>query len=67
MVYYFNSTVSDPPSTIYVGKDKFESMLSFSPCPLHSRLLRRERLTRAPTIDEELIKYGWEEDVWYQR
>ncbi|MCJ1392240.1 hypothetical protein MMC18_005107 [Xylographa bjoerkii] len=36
MVYYFISTVSDPPSTIYVGKDKFEN--------------------------EELIKYGWEED-----
>ncbi|MCJ1475339.1 hypothetical protein MMC13_004001 [Lambiella insularis] len=36
MVYYFTSTASDPPSTIYVGKDKFEN--------------------------EELIKYGWEED-----
>ncbi|MCJ1401735.1 hypothetical protein MMC11_004952 [Xylographa trunciseda] len=36
MVYYYTSTVSDPPSTIYLGKDKFEN--------------------------EELIKYGWEED-----
>ncbi|MCJ1283834.1 hypothetical protein MMC26_003165 [Xylographa opegraphella] len=36
MVYYFTSTVSDPPFTLYLGKDKFEN--------------------------EELIKYGWEED-----
>ncbi|MCJ1292678.1 hypothetical protein MMC34_004231 [Xylographa carneopallida] len=36
MVYYFTSTVSDPASTLYLGKDKFEN--------------------------EELIKYGWEED-----
>lgn len=27
MVYYFTSTVTDPKATIYVGKDKFESML----------------------------------------
>ncbi|MCJ1231916.1 hypothetical protein MMC12_008595 [Toensbergia leucococca] len=38
MVYYFTSTVTDPPATIYVGKDKFEN--------------------------EDLIKHGWEEDVW---
>lgn len=25
MVYYFVSNVTDPPATIYVGKDKFES------------------------------------------
>jgi hypothetical protein len=25
MVYYFTSTVVDPPATIYVGKDKVES------------------------------------------
>ncbi|KAI0124909.1 hypothetical protein BJ170DRAFT_635597 [Xylariales sp. AK1849] len=39
MVYYFTSTVLDPPAYVYVGKDKFEN--------------------------EELIKYGWEEDVWF--
>ena len=27
MVYYFTSNVVDPPATIYVGKDKFESLL----------------------------------------
>ena len=26
MVYYFTSNVVDPPATIYVGKDKFESL-----------------------------------------
>lgn len=25
MVYYFTSSVVDPPGFIYVGKDKFES------------------------------------------
>lgn len=25
MVYYFTSTVVDPPAYVYVGKDKFES------------------------------------------
>lgn len=25
MVYFFTSNVVDPPATIYVGKDKFES------------------------------------------
>ncbi|KAG6008138.1 Coiled-coil domain-containing protein 25 [Claviceps maximensis] len=39
MVYYFSSSVVDPPGFIYVGKDKFEN--------------------------EDLIKYGWEEDIWF--
>ncbi|KAK1772618.1 coiled-coil domain-containing protein 25 [Phialemonium atrogriseum] len=39
MVFYFTSTVVDPPAAVYVGKDKFEN--------------------------EELIKFGWEEDVWF--
>ncbi|KAG5918892.1 hypothetical protein E4U42_006714, partial [Claviceps africana] len=39
MVYYFTSSVVDPPGFIYVGKDKFEN--------------------------EDLIQYGWEEDIWF--
>ena len=31
MVYYFTSNVIDPPATIYVGKDKFESRFSLAP------------------------------------
>ncbi|KAM6540215.1 Coiled-coil domain-containing protein 25 [Fusarium falciforme] len=38
MVYYFTSSVVEPPGFIYVGKDKFEN--------------------------EDLIKFGWDEDVW---
>ncbi|KAI8055503.1 hypothetical protein BDF22DRAFT_677477 [Syncephalis plumigaleata] len=39
MVLYFTSTATDPPSLIYMGRDKYEN--------------------------EDLIKYGWEEDVWF--
>lgn len=30
MVYYFTSNVVSPPATIYVGKDKYESMDDFA-------------------------------------
>lgn len=56
MVYYFTSTTVDPPAFIYVGKDKVESKSSSSslaPIP-HSQF----------PPDEDLIKFGWEEDVW---
>ncbi|KAH6850959.1 coiled-coil domain-containing protein 25 [Chaetomium sp. MPI-CAGE-AT-0009] len=39
MVFYFTSSIVNPPAYIYVGKDKFEN--------------------------EDLIKFGWEEDVWF--
>jgi len=39
MVYYFSSSVVEPPAFIYVGKDKVEN--------------------------EELIKYGFKEDIWF--
>jgi len=39
MVYYFTSTVVDPPVTLFMGFDKHEN--------------------------EELIKWGWPEDVWF--
>uniref|UniRef100_A0AC35TK51 Coiled-coil domain-containing protein 25 n=1 Tax=Rhabditophanes sp. KR3021 TaxID=114890 RepID=A0AC35TK51_9BILA len=39
MVRYFTSTVTDPPATLYVGRDKEEN--------------------------EDLIKFGWPEDVWF--
>jgi len=38
-VFYFTSNVVEPPSIIYVGKDKHEN--------------------------EELIKWGWPEDIWF--
>ncbi|XP_037067992.1 coiled-coil domain-containing protein 25-like [Pollicipes pollicipes] len=39
MVYYFTSNVSDPPTTLFMGFDKYEN--------------------------EELIRWGWPEDVWF--
>ncbi|KAI8086182.1 uncharacterized protein BX664DRAFT_335116 [Halteromyces radiatus] len=39
MVLFFQSTVVDPPVTIYMGRDKFEN--------------------------EDLIKYGFPEDIWF--
>jgi hypothetical protein len=57
MVYYFTSNVVTPPATIYVGKDKFESMTYHAPgagfCSPACFL-----------TDEELIKHGLESDVW---
>lgn len=55
MVFYFTSNVVDPSAFIYVGKDKVESesystdqIIDDGWCPQ----------------DEDLIKFGWDEDVW---
>lgn len=42
MVYYFTSNVVDPPATIYVGKDKFESPLVPPPASSLSPPLARQ-------------------------
>jgi len=55
MVYYFKSSVVDPAAFIYVGKDKVESLQDL----LDIRYSHTELST-----DEDLIKFGWEEDVW---
>ena len=39
MVFYFLSTVCDPPTVLFMGRDKYEN--------------------------EDLIKHGWPEDVWF--
>lgn len=56
MVYYFTSNVVSPAAFIYVGKDKFESM------PL-TVLPEATRLT--VSLDEDLIEFGLDSDVWY--
>jgi hypothetical protein len=56
MVYYFQSTVVSPPAFIYVGKDKVESMPGVY--NLVGNAWAKQRL------DEDLIRFGWEEDVW---
>lgn len=69
MVYYFTSNVIDPPATIYVGKDKFESP-SPPPLPLSPALSPAavtpptHRQMGSSIADEELIKFGWDCDVW---
>jgi hypothetical protein len=57
MVYYFTSSTVSPAGFIYVGKDKVESK--------YMQLGRRIESTLTGIIDEELIKYGLEEDVWF--
>ena len=68
MVFYYTSTAVDPPATIYVGKDKFESKGQHAPrsssAYLSIYLAHDKTNQRPPFPDEELIKYGWEEDVW---
>ena len=54
MVFYFTSTAVDPPAFIYVGKDKVES----SCCDILGDLIL------IYSADEDLIKFGWEKDVW---
>jgi hypothetical protein len=61
MVYYFTSNTVTPSAFIYVGKDKVESL--FLSNMIDPRTLPDRTLTKS--IDEELIKHGWEEDVWF--
>lgn len=56
MVYYFTSNVVTPSAFVYVGKDKVESK---------SLLLSLKAHTDHEIADEDLIKYGLEEDVWF--
>lgn len=58
MVFYFTSNVVEPSAFIYVGKDKFESMP-----PTWSNL--GNKLVNNGVLDEDLIKYGLDNDVWY--
>ncbi len=54
MVYYFTSNAVSPSAEIYAGKDKVESKPS-CPTTIIADLVQ----------DEDLIKYGLEEDVWF--
>ena len=64
MVYYFTSNVVQPPAYVYVGKDKFESELFvYSGYQNENHLVLLRNLTPL-SKDEDLIKYGWEEDIW---
>lgn len=56
MVYYFTSSTVSPAGFIYVGKDKVES---------ENFALLGPSLNLTKIVDEELIKYGLEADVWF--
>jgi hypothetical protein len=56
MVYYFSSNTVSPAAHIYVGKDKVESTSKVHEPACNLKLSR--------SVDEELIKYGLDEDVW---
>jgi NFACT protein RNA binding domain len=59
LVHFINSSQAhDPPVTIYMGRDKVESAYSFSPCAIISGFIGH-------SLDEELIKYAWPQDVWF--
>ncbi|KAI1907194.1 hypothetical protein LOZ61_006264 [Ophidiomyces ophidiicola] len=61
MVFYFTSDVVEPPAFIYVGKDKEESSSTqkYLPTPIAAL-----KLIQWLFVDEDLIKYGLENDVW---
>ncbi|KAK0514739.1 hypothetical protein JMJ35_003356 [Cladonia borealis] len=55
MVYYFTSTVTDPPATIYVGKDKFENeeLIKFGwDCDFHADNLSSAHIYLRLTPDQ---------------
>ncbi|XP_072575647.1 coiled-coil domain-containing protein 25 isoform X3 [Vulpes vulpes] len=53
MVFYFtSSSVNSSAYTIYMGKDKYESKFS------------KALILKFPA-DEDLIKHGWPEDIWF--
>lgn len=75
MVFYFTSNVVDPPAFIYVGKDKVESSLCppplvggitpLAPPPSDQRRRKTANIHVFLHLDEELIKHGWDEDIWF--
>ncbi|XKL60661.1 hypothetical protein PGB90_007718 [Kerria lacca] len=50
MVFYFKNNSISPPIIYFMGKDKFET---------------NQLNVIDSFIDEELIKWGWPEDVWF--
>jgi hypothetical protein len=56
-IYSLSFKVVDPPAMIYMGKDKFESKFLLYSSTGSLKLGHQK--------DEYLIKYGWEEDVWF--
>lgn len=62
MVLFFTSTTHDPPVIIYMGKDKEESELDRS---ISSPIAEHTSNEQSSSLDEDLIKYAWPQDVWF--
>jgi hypothetical protein len=60
MVYYFTSNVVEPSAYIYMGKDKVESQFWKS-----TEFVWSHESWCWNLADEDLIQYGWDEDVWF--
>lgn len=58
MVFYFTSSVVAPPVKIFMGLDKYESKKS-------QNSVKNSQINFVTFSDEELIKWGWPEDVWF--
>lgn len=59
MVFYFTSNVVQPPVKIFMGLDKYESKYS-------QGVFHESKISLFwQILDEELIKWGFPEDVWF--
>lgn len=56
MVFYFESSVVSPPVLLFMGVDKYESLYFVQ---------NFKNLLTFLISDEDLIKWGWPEDVWF--
>lgn len=59
MVFYFTSNVVQPAATLFMGLDKYESesFKHFISISFNNEII--------VSIDEDLIKWGFPEDVWF--
>lgn len=67
LFFSISFAVLTPAYTIYMGKDKYESKCSFSHMNFCVLLLSRLYFSDCSFLfstDEDLIKYGWPEDIW---
>lgn len=65
MVFYFMSNVVSPAFTIFMGLDKYESVCHFN-YDLNRKFIDwLFFFFEKSNTDEDLIKWGWPEDVWF--
>lgn len=67
MVFYFVSNVVSPPFTIFMGAEKYESELTWwiNLFSIYCIQIYLRLFSLNESTDEDLIKWGWPEDVWF--